>query len=120
MPINWIKEGEKDILYVDLSGISDQVILIGKSELAFEEVSKSPHEKTLILLDFTNTSLGPDFMAIGKERVAEILAEKNVKTAMIGITGLKRVLFKGYQTFTSSKAVLFDLKEQALDYLSQD
>ena len=47
-----------------------------------------------------------------------VLKAKIQKTATVGITRIKKILFKAYITFTGQKDVkLFDNQKEALDWL---
>ena len=80
-------------------------------------IEKSP-VKVLTLSDVTNAAVGPDFMDEVK-KLSIIHADKRNKSVILGVTGLKSLLLKGYNRFTKSEAptVPFESKEEALDYL---
>lgn len=49
-----------------------------------------------------------------------VLKVKIQKTATVGITGIKKILFKAYIVFTGQKDVkLFDNQKEALDWLTE-
>ncbi len=83
------------------------------------EIERS-NRNLLILSDFRATRGTVEYMdalrSYGKEFRA---GPTNVRNAIIGITGLKRALFKAYVTFTGDRHTkAFDSMEQAVDWLT--
>jgi dihydroxyacetone kinase DhaKLM complex PTS-EIIA-like component DhaM len=117
MAVNWIKENKEEILHIDLAGIKDQEILIEFVKLAATMVKAYPQSSCLVLADFTNTALGAEVMTEMKKAAKEIVSAKSCKTAVLGITGLKKILYNGYVKFTGSQSKAFENKADALRYL---
>ncbi|MGH1336383.1 MAG: hypothetical protein ACRBFS_09670 [Aureispira sp.] len=97
--------------------MKDQEELLRLVKEAYDMFTQNPH-KILALTNVSNTVVGPEFMSEIK-RLGVLHQDKFEKTAVIGITGLKKVLLKGYNMFMPSThtAVPFETKEEALDYL---
>lgn len=74
-------------------------------------------QKVLSLSDFTGAFGSKEFMDESKRLSVEVLRAKTAKAAVVGITGIKKVLLKSFNAFTVNKLIPFDTKEEALDYL---
>ena len=81
------------------------------------EMAKIP-DLTLLLVTFEGVSGGIAYMSRLKE-LGNTVFKKHMKcSAVLGITGLKKILFNGYNRATgSSNVVAFNSKEEALDWL---
>lgn len=115
MRVEWISYKGKKILCMDFSGVTSQDEMVEILRAGGEEIKKSPG-KVLNFVDMTNASAGPDFMKASKAQGKELL-HKAGKTAIIGITGLKSMLLKGYNLFSGDSINPFSTREDALDYL---
>lgn len=116
MRVEWISHKGKKILFINYSEIKSQgemLEVLNESLKIIREASGT----ILALSDMTNASVGPDFMKEAKEKGKE-LAGKAEKTAILGITGLKSMLLKGYNLFTGETMKPFSTREEALDYLA--
>mgnify|MGYP006923493390 CR=1 FL=1 len=75
--------------------------------------------KVLVMADFSNSFPNDKYMDEVK-KVGNAVKAKNQKTATVWITGIKKILFKAYITFTGQKDVkLFDNQKEALDWLTE-
>lgn len=115
MKVQWITHNGKQILFTDYNGVKSQDEMI---EILYEsnEAIKNAPGKVLSLIDSTNATVGPDFLQAAKEQGKELMYKID-KTAMVGVTGLKAMLLKGYNMFTGMDMIPFATKEDALEYL---
>ena len=107
-----------NILYVDLGKVTDQNVLRANAELSIDLLKKNPLREPTVLISIEGAYLSTEFLKWAKVEIKELLEEKPCKTAMIGISGLKRIIFNGYVRFTGSKAKAFATQEQAEAYLT--
>ena len=116
MGVEKIEYKGKKILCIDYKEAKSQDQLLTILRESVSTIGKTTG--WLIFTDLTNASLGPDFMKEAKES-SKGLVENVDKAAVIGVTGLKKILLKGYNLFVDSEKVtkVFDTKEEALDYL---
>jgi len=77
---------------------------------------EKPGGPYLTLNDFTGTFGSSEFMNTAK-KYKELFDNKTLKTAILGITGIKKILLNGYNAFVRKKQMPFDTKEEALEYL---
>ena len=71
-----------------------------------------------LLVDYNGISAGSDYMARLKKYGNTVFKQHMKCSAVLGITGLKKVLFNGYQLATGAKNVkAFDSREDALEWL---
>ena len=121
MAIHWIKHSNKKILYVDYTNFEAKEILPQMRTAA--DICLSESNKVLFLANFTGIDLGTTL-----ERT-EILREcyslgNNIfnsetdKSAVIGMSGVKKLFFNLYLRFSNHKIELFETKEEALEYLA--
>lgn len=115
MRVKWIEHKGKKILFTDYSGVKAQDEMLEIMYESMKEVHKSPGT-FLNLVDMTGAATGPDYMKEAKQQ-GKILMKKTEKSAMIGVTGLKGMLLKGYNLFSGDNIQPFVTKEEALDYL---
>ena len=115
MKVQWITHKGKKVLFSDYSNVKSQAEMLSILNQYLEEVRASSG-KILIFADVSDAATGPDFMKQAKEQ-GKSLIERTDKSAIIGITGLKGMLLKGYNLFSGDKMKPFSTKEEALDYL---
>ncbi len=116
MTISWIEYKGKRILKTVYTGHTHQEN-VGLLEEQGEIERKDPD--LLILSDYRDTHASQEYMdkvrAYGKEFRS---GPTNVKNAVIGIEGIKKVLFDGYLRFTGDNSTkLFRTEEEAMEWL---
>jgi len=119
MRVTWVNHKGKKILFSNYVGCktADEMIEVLHKEA---ETLKAQSSKTLVMADFSNSFPNDKYMDEVKKVGNAILKSKIDKTATVGITGIKKILFKAYITFTGQKDVkLFDNQKEALDWLTQ-
>lgn len=88
----------------------------------YEEQARLMHERgtpTLVLSDFTGSSIGSAFMKRVNEGSKAYGAELLERDALVGVTGLKTILLDGYLSVTGLKDRVrtFDDRADALAWL---
>ncbi len=116
MSISWMEYKGKKILKTVYSGHThEQNVKLLEQQ---GEIEKND-PNLLILSDYNGTHASQEYMdkvrAYGKEFRS---GPTNVKNAVIGIEGVKKVLFDGYLRFTGDKNTkLFRSEDEALEWL---
>ncbi len=113
--VKFIKHREKDILLLDFSNAqTDEVLTI--IEDAKRVISESPEQSLLTLTDVTNARFNEQ---VGEGMKKFTMHNKPyVKAgAVVGITGLKRIIFGAVMAFSKRKLESFEDREQAKQWL---
>ena len=113
--VEWIEHKGKRILYTVHSGsIEDD--MIESLRLSDKMIDEENAKDLLLLADYTDSFGTQKYMSavrdFGKRR-----ASITKKTAVLGITGPKKVLLMGYSALTGGNIQPFNTKEEALDWL---
>ncbi len=114
--VKFIRHEEKDILLLDFSNAqTEEVMTI--IEDAKRLISSRPEQSLLTLTNVTNARFN--------ERVGEGLKKFTLHNkpyvkagAVVGITGLKRIIFGAVMAFSKRKLESFDDLEQAKQWLA--
>ncbi|MGE3063671.1 MAG: hypothetical protein AB7T10_08575 [bacterium] len=81
-----------------------------------ERIMKMPEKSMLLLSDFTNTHY--DIKAADAVKRFSKDITPNVKaSAVLGVTGIKRILFNNILRMSGRHIALFETYEEAIDYL---
>jgi hypothetical protein len=107
----------KEISYFDYRGMKmDEIIKL------IEEISKKAlqeNKRRLQLSNLTGIFAVPEFMdAVNK--AGKMTKHLTSKSAVVGITGAKKLLLNMYNTFTGSNMKAFDDEESAKEWLIKD
>jgi hypothetical protein len=115
MKANFISHKSKRILYVDYRGLNTSEML---DQLEYESnLILKEAEPVLYLANFENTVVASDFMNRANE-LGKKTEKKTAKSAVVGVSGMKKVLMNTYSLFTGSKMKAFNTEEEAKDYLT--
>ena len=115
--VKWIEHKGKKIIYNDFSKIhSDEVVRVARQ---FEQLVMDNKDKDdlLVLSIMTDAHFfGESFEEI--KRVTKAVRPYLNKRAVIGITGVKAILYKSVNMFAKGTPTkMFDTVEEAKDYL---
>lgn len=120
MHSTWIEHKGKKIFYQDFSKNFYNAAAV-KAELA--EVRKvviaQPMNSVLVLSDFRDTSVGSELLSSMNEASAATKAYVR-KTAVLGVTGMKRKLADLLTALTGQQLKYFDDIEAAKNWLVED
>lgn len=120
MRSTWIEHKGKRIFYQDFSRQFYNSSAV-KAEL--DEVQKiviaQPKDSVLVLSDFRDTSVGSDLLA-SMNAASNATKDHVHKTAVLGVTGMKRKLADLLTALTGQPLKYFDNVELAKDWLVQD
>jgi hypothetical protein len=115
MPVEWINYKGCQILYCDYRNMKndDELLENLKKEAEIYEKTQS---KILCLNDYRDAVLSKVFMDKITE-VGKLNKGKTLKAAILGITGLKKILLIGYSKITGEAIKPFDDEISAKEYL---
>jgi hypothetical protein len=120
MRSNWIEHKGKKLLYQDFSKNFYNSAAV-KVELA--EVQKivmaQPLNSVRVLSDFRDTNVGSDLLSAMNSASAATKAHVH-KTAVLGVTGMKRKLADLLTALTGQPLKYFDDLETAKNWLTED
>lgn len=116
--VTFITHNEKEILFLDFSNTLPHEVL-QTIEDAKRVISARPEQSLLTLTDVTNARFNE---AVG-DQLKQFTAHNKpyVKAgAVVGVTGLKRIIFSAVVTFSRRNLETFDDLEQAKHWLTNN
>jgi hypothetical protein len=117
MPISWITHGGKRILYTDYRTLKEDQML-GLLAEGFIVTAESP-EPILVLMDLRETFVTGEFIKKLKSYGSEIKG-KIIKASVLGIAGVKKILFNTILVFLGSPDFkAFTDEGEAKEYLAR-
>jgi hypothetical protein len=116
----WIEHKGTKILKQDFANLffNSQAVkneLTGVQEIVLNE----PANSVLVLSDFTNTQITGDLMTV-MNQASRITKPFVKKTAVLGITGIKRTFGDLLSRITGQPLVYFTNEAEALEWLTND
>lgn len=114
--ISWITYKGKKILYTDYGHSHEENIKLLEEQGKYEQNDPG----LLIISDYNATMASKEYMQKVKEYGTKFRKNKNtnVKNAVLGISGTKKILFDSYLFFTNDKRTkLFKTVEDAKEWL---
>lgn len=114
MQVSWKEHLGRKYLYCDLSN-SNAAESIKLADEIITQLGTSD-EQVLFLANVENAVISTEFMEKAKVN-GKLFQHKIIKSAVVGISGLKKILIKSYIAFTGSRFALFNSEEEALKYL---
>lgn len=104
----------KEILYIIYDGLNEAEMIALMNQV--EKIILSDNKPHLQLLNLTNTFGTPGFMAAAKE-FGKRTRHLTLKSAAVGVTGVKALLLKSYNLVSGSDLKAFKTEEEAKEYL---
>ena len=116
MPISHFTHKGTPIMFADYREcVTPEQQLALLDEVASTMQSKS---EVRLLVDYNGIKAGPNYMAKLKEYGNTVFKKHMKCSAVLGITGLKKILFNGYSRATGAKNIkAIDSRDEALDWL---
>ncbi|MDD4907894.1 MAG: hypothetical protein PHJ00_02415 [Candidatus Omnitrophica bacterium] len=112
--VEFVHYKEKEILLIDFSGTPDDIL--PTIEAAKEVISKQPPNSLLTLTDVTDSKFNNDVREHLKTFVVH--NKPHVKAAaVVGVTGLKKVLYTVVVQFSGRNLPAFDTLDEAKEWL---
>ena len=118
MSVDYIIHRKKKILEADYSLCETKEDFYKKIDELTEEVAASTNQ-VRVLTDVTFANVGNDFLSRAKTK-SKPLQHKVHKSAILGVTGFKKLILNAYTKYTGSKMKAFTSRKEALDYLATD
>lgn len=117
--VKWINHKEKKIILIDFSDLGGEHLMTLLEEYRKYLIEGGPN--LLTLADVTKTNYTYEFHERGREIGLEF-KEKMKKTAVIGMTGIKKIFFISYVQFTEQRdnTKMFENMQESLEWLTQD
>ncbi|MBN2536351.1 MAG: STAS/SEC14 domain-containing protein [Spirochaetales bacterium] len=100
MPINWINYKGRKILHEDFKKLNKEE-MIAVVDRAIELVNETD-EDLYLLIDFTDTFISEEFFTKVKN-MGVYYRDRIKKSAVLGISGIKKVLFTAFNALMGSK-----------------
>ncbi len=118
MPVSFLTHQDRQIFFIDYSGLKrkEDMMKTLKEAVSMAAETEGPLRT---LIDISNASGSPEWLEESKKQGKEI-RDKAEKTAIIGVTGIKKILLMGYNTVVGGRVKPFNSKDEALAYLSKD
>lgn len=117
MRSQWIEYKGKPIFYQNFAGLFYNSEAVKKELNEVQQiVTAQPENSVLVLADFRDTQITSDLLGILNEASAR--TKKYVhKTAVLGVTGIKRTLADLLVRLTGQPLMYFDTEEEAKEWL---
>lgn len=104
------------IFYADYSNYGRDIAALKTEVDAFDDVIEQ-HEGALVLVDIRNTVTSSEVVSLMKESTARTKGHV-ARTAVVGVSGIQKVLAQAVARFASEPLVLFNDVEEAKDWLA--
>lgn len=113
----WLSYKGKRIIYMNLSGITESAVLKERIEIIEPVVEKEQPSSILCICDLANSRTSPESTQMLKNFTKH--NQPYIKmTALIGLTGLQKVVYQGVVLFTGRKNLIIkNTKQEALEWL---
>jgi hypothetical protein len=109
----------KKILYVNYQGIKETETAISILHKAVEIERKS--DGNLLLLQNYNETFGSQEFMTEIKKLGKEVSDKVKKNALIGISGIKKILLGAYTAFSGERNIkTFSTEEEAKEWLISD
>jgi len=115
--VQFIQHKGKKILHINFADCkADEVlVVIGQARTA---IGSQPHQSVLTLTDVTNTAFNTKVSDAMKEFVMHNKPFV-VASAVVGVTGLKQIIYNAVMKFSGRKLTAFDSISEAKDWLAE-
>ncbi|MEQ9468982.1 MAG: hypothetical protein RLN88_16350 [Ekhidna sp.] len=121
MPINQVTYQGKKVITISYEDFQSKELMIDSAKRLADYILSQPEGHIRVFIDLTEALGSREFMAASKAARMRVYKEKTTTSAAIGVTGMKKVLLKGYNAISKTKGIVpFDTKEKALEYLVND
>src|SRR5687768_2179980 len=118
MRSHWIVHHGVEILYCDFSNLKRDVDALKAEVNAVDaEIVKKPRGSVRAIADLTGTVTSTEVVQIFKGS-ATATKDFILKQAVVGVTGMQKILAQGVAFFSGQSMHLFDSTEKAKDWLA--
>jgi hypothetical protein len=120
MKSKWIEYNGKRILYQDFSDLFFNTnTIIEELEQVEAIVLGEPKNSVLVLSNFTNTEISNELMPILND-ASKVTKSHILKTATIGVRGIKRILGVLLSRITGQPIIYFTNEVEAKEWLTKE
>ncbi len=116
MSIKWTQHNNQKILIVDYRLLTHKQIINQINEAAV--IVRNSPTKVRVLSIFVNVPISKRIIDESVELGKEVFSKKTERSAVLGITGLKKVFLKMYCQFSSDAVYPFNTIDEAMSYLT--
>ena len=116
--VRFIDHMGKRVLFINYSHC-DVAMLKAVAEEGHRVISHEPPNSVLTLNDVTGTTFDKESVAVLQAKVAANAPHVR-RAAVIGISGLQRLIYEGVQAFTKRRLHLCENRQEALNWLVRD
>jgi hypothetical protein len=116
--VRFIEHQGKRVLFINYSHC-DVAMLKAVAEEGHRAIAREQLNSVLTLNDVTGTTFDKESVAVLQARVAANAPHVR-RAAVIGISGLQRLIYEGVQAFTRRRIPLFEDRQRALDWLVEE
>ena len=118
MPITQFTHQERTIFYVDYTDCKTESDMIHTLHSIAQLVdTMSSDDEILALINFEGTYASPGFMKEARRLYTQVFDHKIMKGAVLGVSGVKKIILTSYNFFARQKIVPFNTREKAVEYL---
>ena len=116
MPVSIINYKGKEILFLDHKGVAENE-LINSIMAGTRAILESKSKEIIYIADFTDCFINKEVMEYLKSDENKEAVKKTRKSAVIGITGLKKIFLNAYNTFFKSNVKACKSLEEAKEFV---
>jgi hypothetical protein len=104
-------------MYSNFSGFGRDVDALRAEVLAADgEICRQPKDSVLVLVDVRGTTTSTDAVDVFRHSAARTKGWV-IRQAIVGVTGIQKILARAVARFSGEELVLFDNFEEAKDWL---
>jgi hypothetical protein len=115
MPVEIIKYNNREIIYVDNTGLSGEKIIENTKNA--NKLAMVKGKNALVLSNFTGANISNDVLDYFKSEETIKASKCCDKQATVGIGGIKKTILNIYNSVSGSTTKLFNTLEEAKEYL---
>lgn len=120
MKSKWIEHNGKQVLYQDFSNFFfNEKSVVEELQEVQDIVLSQPENSVLVLSNFSNTEITANLMPILNESSSKTKSHVR-KTAVLGITGVKRTLGDLLSRITGQPLMYFNNEFEAKEWLTKE
>lgn len=113
--VTWREHEGQPYLDVDYRGCAaGEMLAVARTSVA--ELEQVP-EGTLLLVDITDAPADRDWLYYVRGANNAVMGPKRIRTGVVGVTGVKAAMFRGFLAASSVKARPFPTRDKALAWL---
>jgi hypothetical protein len=116
MGVSWINDGGKKLLFVDYDGVKTENEML---KILYEEIEilKNAPQRQLILVNIGNSYSTEKYRQEVQRLTKEVVKHKTEKSAIVGMVGIKKLIFGTMIKLSDGHVRLFDNLEDAKKWL---